>query len=103
MPECDIAQTNNRDIAYDQPWLQYAIPSTDGKYEKCFRYAIKNHTSFETDQCNADMFDNSTKIECTEYIYGSDEKNIQTEVGQIIPFIQFIYASFHFLFNFIFL
>lgn len=90
MPACDIAQTNNpRDIAYDQPWLRYAIPSTDGKFDKCFRYAIKNQTTFGLNQCNADMFDNSTKIECTKYIYASDEKNIQTEVGQ---------KKFHYLF-----
>lgn len=80
MPECDISETNNRDIRYDQPWLRHAIPSTNGKYDKCFRYAIKNQTSSEVNQCNADIFDNSTKIECTDYIYASDEKNIQTEV-----------------------
>lgn len=81
MPECDVAQINNRDIAYDQPWLRYAIPSNDGKYDKCHRYAIKNQTSFGADQCNANLFDNATKIECTEFIYASDERNIQTEVG----------------------
>lgn len=81
VPECDLDVANNRDIQYDQPWLPYAIPLSDGKYDKCFRYAIKNHTS--STQCAADMFDNSTKIKCTEYVYASDEINVQTEVGQI--------------------
>lgn len=81
MPECDIAELNNRDIAYNQPWLQYAIPTFNGKYDKCYRYALKNQTTFGLDQCSADMFDNSTRVKCTEYIYASDETNIQTEVG----------------------
>lgn len=67
---------------YNQSWLPYAIPAADGKYDKCSRYAIKNHTTFGMEQCNSAMFDNSTKIECTEYIYASDEKNVQTEVCQ---------------------
>lgn len=83
MPECDIGEASNRDIQYDQPWLRYAIPSHDGKYDKCFRYAIKNQTSFGTPQCDTDNFDNSTKIECTEYVYASDERNLQTEVKLI--------------------
>lgn len=81
MPECEIG-TNNRDLPFHQPWLKNAIPSENGKFESCNRYALKNETIFESaNQCNADMFDKSMKIKCTEYIHESDEKNVQTEVN----------------------
>lgn len=79
MPECDVGE-NNREIAYNSTWSKYAIPTLNGKFEKCFRYAPTNPITHESGQCTADMFDNSTKIGCTEFIYASDEKNIQTEV-----------------------
>lgn len=78
MPECESSE-NNRDLAYNQPWLNIAIPATDGKFDNCYRYAPKNKTA-DTGQCSADMFDTSTKIPCTEFIHASDERNMQTEV-----------------------
>lgn len=83
MPECDVGHASNRDIQYDQPWLRYAIPLTNGKYDKCFRYAIKNQTSLETTQCDADKFNKYERMTCTEYVYASDEINVQTEVVRI--------------------
>lgn len=80
MPECEAGE-NNRDLPYDQPWLKNAIPLENGKLDHCHRFSPKNRTIIEpTNQCSANMFDSSTKIACTEYIYASDEKNIQTEV-----------------------
>lgn len=80
VPECEL-NSNNRDIPFDQPWLHDAIPFSDDKIDSCYRYAPKNNTDTEFGQCSADMFDKTRKIECTEYVYGSDEKNVQTEVS----------------------
>lgn len=81
MPECEIGD-NNRDIAYEQPWLNYAIPVKNDKFDNCFRYAPKNLTATpnESGICSADMFDTSKKIACTEFIHASNEINLQTEV-----------------------
>lgn len=82
VPECEFG-VNNRDLKYDQPWLSSAIPLENGKFDNCHRYAVKNLTSSSLhDQCNADMFDASIKVPCTEYVYASDERNIQTEVNR---------------------
>lgn len=78
VPECE-ASNNNRDLPFDQPWLHIAIPSKSEKLDNCFRYAPKNRTT-EPGKCTADMFDTSKRIACNEFIYASDEKNIQTEV-----------------------
>lgn len=81
MPECDFNNLINRDLSYNQLWLKYAIPQWDEKFDNCHRYAPKNSTSIELfGECSADMFDTSKTIPCSEYVYSSDEKNIQTEV-----------------------
>lgn len=84
MPECEVGD-NNRELTFNQPWLSYAIPSENGKYDKCHRYAPKSLTSTlnEPGKCSADMFDTSKQIECTEYIYASNEVNLQTEVKKL--------------------
>lgn len=93
MPECEFGK-NNREIPYDSPWAHYAIPSLNGKIDRCFRYAPKNLTIIEGSQCNADMFDNSTKIECTEFIFATGERTIQTEVWAIYQYAYiFVVAS----------
>lgn len=76
MPECEFA-VNNRDLQYNQPWVNYAIPFKNDKPDNCYRFAPKNWTAA---QCNADMFDVFTKIPCTEYVHATDERNLQTEV-----------------------
>lgn len=91
MPECEFG--NNRGIPFDQPWLRYAIPFSDGEYATCFRYApmIYTNGTVTTDECTAEMFNNSATIECTEFVYASDEKNLQTEVrGEMLYSIHFI-------------
>lgn len=89
MPECETAQ-NNRNISYSQPWLKNAIPSVGGKLDHCHRFAIINKTS---NQCTADMFDSTTKIPCDDYVYASDEINMQTEVENLERFIQFNHGT----------
>lgn len=79
MPECEFG-SNNRELPFNQPWLKDAIPSENGKFDNCHRYAPKNWSAIEPGQCNANMFDTLTIIPCNEFIYASDEKNIQTEV-----------------------
>lgn len=80
VPECESG-VDNRDIPYNQSWLRNAIPLKDGKLDMCSRYAPKN---WITSQCSADMFDVTTEISCTEYIHASDERNLQTEVKNIL-------------------
>lgn len=82
MPECDVVKDNQLS-AYEQTWLQYAIPTSNGKIEKCVRYAPlykNNDSSIGSDSCTADAFNTSDKIACSEFIYASDERNVQTEV-----------------------
>lgn len=82
MPECEFS-VNDRDLLYNQPWLSNAIPTKNGKFDNCHRFAPSNATSLETlDQCTANMFDSSKIIPCSEFIYTSDEINIQTEVSK---------------------
>lgn len=84
MPECDVG-ANNRDIKYDQEWLKLAIPFNDNNHpESCTRYAPNNISAVKSRQCSAELFDKSTKIECSEFVYASDEKNVQTEVSEIL-------------------
>lgn len=78
VPECEFSE-DNRDLPFNQPWLNNAIPSKNGKLDNCYRYAPKNE-AIEPGKCSADMFDTSMKIPCTEYIHASDERNMQTEV-----------------------
>ncbi|XP_031636514.1 solute carrier family 22 member 6-A-like [Contarinia nasturtii] len=82
VPECDIGE-NNRDITYDQAWVRSAIPTlSDGKLKNCVRYApVSDGTGIFSNKCSADMFNTSVEIECTEFIYSSDERNIQTELN----------------------
>lgn len=80
MPECEF-DGNNRNIPYNQPWLNNAIPFTNGKYDNCHRYAAKNWTDRANDHCGVDMFDKSLITSCDTYIYATDERNIQTEVN----------------------
>lgn len=79
VPECDVGD-NNRAIIYDQPWLKYAIPTIKNRYENCVRYAPINASTTNEHQCTPDLFDTSKLIECTEFIYTTDETNVQTEV-----------------------
>lgn len=91
MPECEFGE-DNRDLKFGQPWLSSAIPQLNEKFDDCYRFAPKNWTSspLEYGQCNADMFDASKKVVCTEYVYSTDEKNIQTEVMEKChPFFSF--------------
>lgn len=91
MPGCDIGE-NNREIKFDQPWLKNAIPFSKGKIDSCYRYALKNETNgVKMDQCSADLFDTSKTIACSEYVYASDEKNVQTEVREF--FLLIIFSS----------
>lgn len=93
MPECEEGE-DNRQIPFNQSWLHYAIPSNDTQ-KNCIRYAPKN--GLNNNQCNADFFNTSSRIECSEYIYASDERNVQTEVINIIishipTFLKHIYS-----------
>lgn len=91
MSECDVISVDNRELEYNQRWLNLAIPpdsTTNNKLANCVRYApatkTKNFTtalSNETTQCSAESFNTTQTIECTEYVHASDERNIQTEVS----------------------
>lgn len=81
MPECDVG-ANNREIPFNQSWLENAIPFSDGKINQCQRFAPMNRTIADGGECSADMFDTSLEIACSEYIHASDEINVQTEVNQ---------------------
>lgn len=90
IPECDFGE-NNREIEYDQPWLRSAIPTqSNGKLKNCLRYApiSKNETVTIRTGCSADMFNTTVEMTCSEFIYSSDEKNIQTEVRREIKCYQ---------------
>lgn len=66
-------------MPYNQTWLRSAIPYPLNKIDRCHRYAPRNETKVDG-QCSADLFDNTKLIECSEYVYAGDEKNVQTEV-----------------------
>lgn len=79
MPECEFGP-NNRDLPFNQTWLTNAIPLMEnGKFDSCHRYAPMRTKSGE---CSANMFNTSRRIACSEYVYASDEKNVQTEVNK---------------------
>lgn len=85
MPDCDVVD----DSAYNQSWLQFAIPSSNGKIENCARYAPLHRNALNTSSvgnflCNVDSFNTSEKIACSEYIHESNERNLQTEVSNFI-------------------
>lgn len=82
MPECEF-DANNRNIPFNRTWLNNAIPLKNDQYENCQRFAPQNLSSFGPGKCSADMFDTATKIECSEFIYASDERNLQTEVNKL--------------------
>lgn len=87
VPECDIG-ANNREIPYNQPWLASAIPYSNGKFDQCHRYAPVNQNKLtDTFQCDSNLFNTSQIIPCSEYIYASDEKNVQTEVNSFIDHV----------------
>lgn len=95
VPECEV-DNNNRGLPFNQPWLNNAIPTKNGKLSNCLRYAPRNLTTNLNgpEQCSADMFDTSVEIACTEFVYSSNERNLQTEVlNQVFVFFRcaFIY------------
>lgn len=83
VPECELDK-DGREVGYNQTWLQFAIPYSNGREKNCVRYAplVGNNTKFTSgkDQCDAKMFDTTREVECSEYVYSTDEKNLQTEV-----------------------
>lgn len=81
MPSCDVGD-NNREISYDQPWLKYAIPSSKNGFESCVYYARNNSFAENESQCSRELFNKSNEIKCTEFIYKTDEINVQTEVNK---------------------
>lgn len=81
VPECESG-LNNRDIQYDQSWLQNAIPMKNDEIDNCQRYEPLQ-PNVHHDQCTTDLFNTSKQIPCTEFIYASDEVNVQTEVSFI--------------------
>lgn len=84
MPECEDITVNNRELEFNQPWLNFAIPpdsAANKKVHSCVRYApIAAALTNGTGQCTADSFNKEQTIECTEFVYATDERNIQTEV-----------------------
>lgn len=77
------------DSAYNQSWVQFAIPSSNGKIENCASYAPLHGIAFNTSSvqhflCSADSFNTSEKITCSEYVHESNERNLQTEVSNFI-------------------
>lgn len=61
----------------------------DGKLKNCMRYA-SIHENSQSYECTSTSFNTSAEIECSEFIYATDEKNIQTEVQTICSdFINF--------------
>lgn len=87
MPECDGIDEDNRKLEYNQRWLKWAIPpdaTTHKKVAKCIRYAPIAQSN-ETKQCAAESFNRMQRIPCTEYVYKTDERNIQTEVSLPTP------------------
>lgn len=81
VPECDIGD-NNREIPYNQQWVNFSIPTaSNGKLKDCVRYA-PIYSAGGNIQCTADMFNASVEIKCSEFIYATDERNLQTEVLQ---------------------
>lgn len=81
IPECDL-NVNNRDIQYDQSWLGVAIPMKNGGIDNCKRYE-PIHPDVHHDHCTADLFNTSKQIPCTEFVYASDEINLQTLVSSM--------------------
>lgn len=82
--ECDL-DGSNRDLEYQQPWLQNVIPmSSNDTIDKCHRYASLNST--QDGLCEASYFDTSKKLKCTEFVYKTNEINLQTEVIYFIHF-----------------
>lgn len=79
VPECDVGE-NNREISYDQLWLKDAIPKSENGFENCFRYASNNSYTSKEHECDRDQFDTNRRIQCTEFVYKTDETNVQTEV-----------------------
>lgn len=73
---------NNREIVYDQPWLKYAIPTSKSGYESCVHYAKNDSFIGNENQCDHDLFNTSNQIQCTEFVYKTDEVNVQTEVNK---------------------
>lgn len=95
MPECDVGD-DNRKIDYDQPWLNYAIPSTNNGYENCHRYEpIYELSTSNKQQCRPELFNTSKLIKCIEFVYKTDETNVQTEVikmNGLKNFERFLYS-----------
>lgn len=79
VPECEVG-ANIRTLPYNQTWLSNAIPLKNDKFESCVRFAPRNSAAIETGQCDGNLFDTKSKIECSEFVYASDERNLQTEV-----------------------
>lgn len=84
MPECDDITVSNHELGFDQPWLNFTVPPDSvpiKEVDGCVRYAPINAAQPNgVGQCTTDSFNTTHLIECTEFVYATDERNIQTEV-----------------------
>lgn len=78
IPECESLETT----IYEPIWLSNAVPFTNGKPSKCYRYANStaqsHHSLNETCGLN---FDHEHQFQCNQYVYGTEEISILNDVS----------------------
>ena len=89
IPECDGNETNYQP-EYQPEWLRNAVPYTENKPSQCERYppvavlastngSVGSVTDNET-TCVPDIFDNSTRDKCRDWVFETEEWTIANEV-----------------------
>lgn len=82
MNSCTIPECESRGTTKFEPlWLSNAVPYTNGKPSKCYRYANSTIQSHPLNETCGIIFDHDEEIQCSEYVYGTDEISILNDVS----------------------
>lgn len=72
---------NNGIVEFDQPWLSQAIPLSNRSFENCLRFEVNRSIPIESGQCLDSYFNRAQTRKCDDFVFKTDERNIQNEVS----------------------
>lgn len=69
---CKVPQCDGNESILETPWLPIAMPESNSP-RRCSMYAPTNINISEPGTCSAEMFDQTQRIPCEEWIFGEGE------------------------------
>lgn len=84
---CYIEQCDGNNTSLEnKTWLEYAVPFSNQKPSKCYRYLPINITvanEYDLETCREDMFLKNMTERCNHFVYSTAERTILSDVSAI--------------------